>query len=360
MEAESANVDVKLQQLGGSLPVENVQALAASKGLTEVPQRYIRSDVASDLHGTAHDEIPIIDLGRLLDLASFEVEATKLNLACEEWGFFQLINHGVPEEVIERMRGDIEEFFRLPLEEKKAYAQLPGSIEGYGQAFVVSEEQELDWADMYFLVTRPVTRRSMGFWPTRPSTFRDTLGKYSVELKRVADCLLGSMAKNLGLCPEEFSNLFNDGLQSVRINYYPPCPHADKVLGLSPHSDSVGLTLLLQVNQVEGLQIRRNGGWLPVKPIPGALIVNIGDILEILSNGRYKSIEHRAVINPEKERLSIAAFHNPNYDALIGPIPKLADGNEYYKTMSHENYMKLIVSAKLDGKSLIDQLKLKE
>lgn len=110
---------------------------------------------------------------------------------------------------------------------------------------------------------------------------RDTLDKYSAELKRVADCLVGFMAKNLGLHPEEFANLFNDGIQSVRINYYPPCRHANKVLGLSPHSDAVGLTLLLQVNQVEGLQIRRNGRWLPIKPLPGAFIVNIGDILEV-------------------------------------------------------------------------------
>ena len=108
------------------------------------------------------------------------------------------------------------------------------------------------------------------------------MDKYSAELKTVADCLLGFMAKNLGLGQEEFVNLFNNGLQSVRINYYPPCSHANKVLGLSPHSDSVGLTLLLQVNQVEGLQIKRNGGWLPIKPIPLAFIVNIGDILEVL------------------------------------------------------------------------------
>ena len=78
----------------------------------------------------------------------------------------------MPEEVIEKMKADIEEFFLFPLEDKKAYAQIPGSIEGYGQAFVVSEEQELDWADMYFLGTQPVTLRNMRLWPTQPPTFR--------------------------------------------------------------------------------------------------------------------------------------------------------------------------------------------
>ncbi|XP_020261314.1 S-norcoclaurine synthase 1-like, partial [Asparagus officinalis] len=321
MELESGNDDLNpLQKLGRSLPVENVQALAASsKDPTEIPQRYMRSDVEAGFHGTIVDEIPVINLGRLQDLESSEAEAAMLKFACEEWGFFQLINHGVPDDVIESLKADIEEFFQLPIEEKKAYAQLPDSMEGYGHAFVVSEEQKLDWADMFFLRTRPLGFRSMRFWPKNPASFRDTLDKYSAELKKVADFLLGSMAKNLGLCAEEFTELFDNGVQSVNMNYYPPCPLANKVLGISPHSDSTGLTLLLQVNQVEGLQIKRNGGWLPIKPIPGAFIVNIGDILEIYTNGKYKSIEHRAVVNPEKERQSIAAFHGPSYDASVGP-----------------------------------------
>lgn len=84
----------------------------------------------------------------------------------------QLINHGVSEEVIEKIRSDTKEFFQLPLEEKKAYAQLPNHIEGYGQAFVVSEEQKLDWGDMLFLLTQPASLRNLTFWPTLPTSFR--------------------------------------------------------------------------------------------------------------------------------------------------------------------------------------------
>lgn len=353
----------KLKLLGRSLPVDNVQALAASGNLGEIPHRYIRPEIMSDVDGedadADADDIPIVDLRRLTDLVSSAGEAAKLKMACEEWGFFQLINHGVAEEVMRRMKVDIEEFFRQPLEEKEAVAQPPGSIEGYGQAFVVSEDQKLDWGDMYFLGTRPVTFRNMGLWTTHPPTFSTTLDEYSLELKKVTDCLLGAMAKNLGLHPEKFLHLFKNGVQSVRMNYYPPCPRADEVLGLSPHSDAVGLTLLLQVNQVQGLQIRRNGRWIAIKPIPGAFIVNIGDILEILSNGRYKSIEHRAIINPQKERMSVAAFHNPDYDVMIGPLSELVEGGEaHYKTLSFDRYASLITSSKLDGKSLLEQMKL--
>ena len=84
----------------------------------------------------------------------------------------QLINHGVSDEVIDKMKIDTQGFFELPLEEKTAYAQLPNNIEGYGQAFVVSEEQKLDWGDMLFLLPQPVSSRNLRFWPNHPSSFR--------------------------------------------------------------------------------------------------------------------------------------------------------------------------------------------
>lgn len=84
----------------------------------------------------------------------------------------QLVNHGVPEDVINKLRQDIEEFFKLPLEEKEAFAQLPGQIEGYGQAFVQSDEQKLDWGDMLFIGTHPSTFKQLRFWPTNPPSCR--------------------------------------------------------------------------------------------------------------------------------------------------------------------------------------------
>ena len=82
------------------------------------------------------------------------------------------MNHGVPTELINQMKYDIMEFFELPLEEKKAYAQQPGSNEGYGQVFVASEDQKLDWGDMFLIITHPASTRNMRFWPATPPTFR--------------------------------------------------------------------------------------------------------------------------------------------------------------------------------------------
>ncbi|XP_010919592.2 S-norcoclaurine synthase 1 [Elaeis guineensis] len=348
----------------GSLPVAKVQALAAaSNGLNEVPPRYLRPEAEADPVARDGDslEIPVIDMSRLLQSESSRDESTKLNLACEQWGFFQLINHNIPNELIERMKVVIEEFFKLPLEVKEQFAQLPGSLEGYGQLFVISKDQKLDWADILYFNTQPLNQRNTRLWPTQPPTFRATLDEYSQELNKTADCLLGLIAKNLGLNSEILTDKTKEGIQSVRINYYPPCLQADKVLGFSPHSDADLLTLVLQVNQVQGLQIKNNGKWVPVKPLPGAFIVNVGDVFEIFSNGRYKSIEHRAVVSTEKERLSVAAFHSPNIDAMIGPLPELVRGSELnYMTVDHENFMKLFFSARLDGKSFLDRMKLRK
>lgn len=185
-----------LKNISGLLPVENVQWLAASVEESKLPDRYVRPEINAEpvLNNEEDGEIPVIDLSRLLHVHHKEEEIMKLGLACQEWGFFQvssftvafiqhfqvtvydallqIINHGVPEEVIERMKCEIQGFFRLPLEEKKTYAQQPGSLEGYGQAFVVSDEQKLDWGDMYFLATQPLFARNVELWPSNPPAFR--------------------------------------------------------------------------------------------------------------------------------------------------------------------------------------------
>lgn len=113
---------------------------------------------------------------------------------------------------------------------------------------------------------------------------RSALDEYSQEMQKISLSIFRSIEINLGIEPGNLSSLFDqDCKQGIRLNYYPPCNHADKVMGLTPHSDAVGLTLLVQVNDVQGLQMRKNGKWLPIKPAPGAIIINIGDMLEVNS-----------------------------------------------------------------------------
>ncbi|CAI0438252.1 unnamed protein product [Linum tenue] len=295
-------------ELGGSLAVPNVQELAWSS--KDVPARYVRPEL--ELDRVSKDEsvrVPVIDMSKLVGGCDDEDELAKLHSASRDWGFFQVINHGVPDKVILKMKADIQEFFSRPLQEKMECAQLPSDIQGYGQAFVVSVEQKLDWGDMLYILAQPQDVRNMRFWPRVPSSFRATLIQYSIELEKLKGILLSSMARNLGLEPEKLLTLFEEGVQGVRMNYYPPC----------------------------------------------AFIVNVGDVIEIMSNGEYKSIEHRVVVNPEKERLSIAAFHNSNRNAVIGPLPDILSKEQKkrapnYKSISYQEFLKLGQKATLEGK----------
>ncbi|MCL7032741.1 hypothetical protein MKW94_013412 [Papaver nudicaule] len=166
--------------------------------------------------------------------------------------------------------------------------------------------------------------------------------------------LLGKIARALKMDSDEMEELFSDCSQIMKMNYYPPCPKSKQVLGISPHSDAAALTILLQVNETDGLQIRKDGKWVPVKPIPGALIVNIGDMLEILSNGAYSSIEHRVIVNPTIERLSIATFHSINPDAEFGPAHSLIDPPHkpaLFRRETAEKYYQNFFAHKLNGKT---------
>ncbi|XP_027101669.1 S-norcoclaurine synthase 1-like [Coffea arabica] len=343
----------------GSLPVENVQELASNCS-KEIPHRYIRPEMILDKTSTDESsQVPVIDMENLATSHSeCQNEMAKLHQACKEFGFFQLVNHGASM-VIEKMKVVTEDFFKLPLEQKMACAQVPNHIEGYGQTFVVSEDQKLDWGDMLFLFPLPVSQRNMRFWPNSPTSFRSTLDEYSLQIHKVCMSLFKLIEANLGLEPGKLCSIYQDGIQGIRMNYYPPCRQADKVFGASPHSDGTGLTLLVQVNDVQGLQIKKSNTWVPIKPIPGAIIVNIGDMMEIMSNGEYRSIEHRAVVDFQKERLSIAAFHNANLTAKIGPLPELVKENgAQYKTIGLLEFFGLIPSSKLDGKSPLDRMRI--
>ncbi|CAK9179613.1 unnamed protein product [Ilex paraguariensis] len=185
---------------------------------------------------------------------------------------------------------------------------------------------------------------------------------YSIEVKNLAMNILTFIAKALKLEVGDTRVLFEEGMQGMRINYYPPCPQPESVIGLTPHSDSGGLTILLQVSEIEGLQIKKDGIWIPVVPLPNAFTVNIGDILEIVTNGIYRSIEHRAVVNSKKERLSVAAFLSPKLDGDLGPAPSLINEQTpaLFKRIGVADFFRGYYSRKLEGKSYLDIMRIEK
>ncbi|RZC90056.1 hypothetical protein C5167_044687 [Papaver somniferum] len=172
---------------------------------------------------------------------------------------------------------------------------------------------------MFFIRTLPQHMRKLWLFPNLPIPLRETIESYSLELSKLSLTLIKSMEKALQINTNVMAEWFEEVKQSMRMNYYPPCPQSEHVIGLTTHSDPGGLTIVLQLNEVDGLQIKKEETWVPIKPLPNAFAVNIGDILEIMTNGIYRSVEHRATINSSKERLSVATFHIPK-QTEIGPI----------------------------------------
>ncbi|KAI3927036.1 hypothetical protein MKW92_052141 [Papaver armeniacum] len=345
----------KMRKLGNGLSVPIVQELAKSSS-EEIPSRFICTDQDPVIIGSASSSIidetvPVIDLQNLLspEPSTRKLELNRLHSACKEWGFFQVVNHGVNALLVENVKSEIERFFELPMDDKTQYGQKQGEGEGFGQHFVQSDGQRLDWADMFLMVTRPLHLRKPYLFPKLPTPLRETMESYSSEMNKLAMILFDMTGKALGI---EYLTL--------RMNYYPPCPKPELVIGLTPHSDFTGLTILLQVNEVEGLQIRKDERWISIKPLPNAFIVNIGDVLEIMTNGIYRSIEHRATINSTKKSLSIATFHEPKLELEVGPIPSLItpETPALFGRFAYEELWEKCMLRKLDGKSFLDHIRI--
>ncbi|XP_060197843.1 protein SRG1 [Lycium barbarum] len=345
--------------------IDDVQELKKTKP-SSIPERFVRDVIerpklATVTTPSCNLNIPVVDLSKILNSQDFHYEIMKLSSACEEWGFFQVINHGIDLELLERMEKIAMEFFMLPLEEKQKYPMAPGTVQGYGQAFVFSEDQKLDWCNMFALGVEPHFIRNPKLWPTKPLDFSETVDIYSREIRKLCKNLLKYIAISLGLNEDIFEEMFGVAVQAVRMNYYPACPRPDLVLGLSPHSDGSALTVLQQgKGSSVGLQILKDNVWVPVQPIPNALVINIGDTIEVLSNGRYNSVEHRAVTHQEKDRLSIVTFYAPSYEIELGPLQELVDENNpcKYKRYNHGEYSMHYVTNKLQGKKTLEFAKI--
>ncbi|TYI79324.1 hypothetical protein E1A91_D05G015000v1, partial [Gossypium mustelinum] len=251
---------------------------------------------SSDL--SASVSVPVIDLGLL---PSSKDEQGKLKLALCSGGCFQAIGHGISNSFLNKVRGVAEQFFQLLQEEKQKYSRA-------GYDLVVSEKQVLDWNTRLFLRVFPEHQRKLNLWPENPDKIREILHEYSIKLKQLVDLLFKAMAKSLALEENSFSDQFGDNpVMHVRFNFYPP--------------------FLLQDEQVEGLQFVKDEKWITVPVIPRVLVVNLGDQMQIMSNGIFKSPVHRVVTNTDKLRISVAMFNEVEPEKEIGPVEGLIDEN---------------------------------
>ncbi|KAL9144648.1 hypothetical protein ABFS82_14G309800 [Erythranthe guttata] len=272
--------------------------------------------------------IPVIDFSKLDGEERADTLAQIAN-CCEEWGFFQLINHGISEELLERVKKVASECYKVEREEgfkkSKPVQLLNELLERKNGGDHDEKVENVDWEDVFLL-----SDENDDQWPPKTPGFKETMKEYRIELKKLALRVLETMDENLGLPKGYLNKAFNGGQDSknaaffgTKVSHYPPCPHPEKVTGLRAHTDAGGVILLFQDDEVNGLQILKDGAWIDVQPMRNAVVINTGDQIEVLSNGRYKSVWHRVLARPDGNRRSIASFYNPSYKAVIAPSPEL-------------------------------------
>nr|BAK09226.1 flavonol synthase [Gentiana triflora] len=314
----------------------------SSNVLDTIPAEYIRSEKEQPAITTIHGvvlEVPVIDLSD----SDEEKIVGLISQASKEWGIFQVVNHGIPNEAIAKLQEVGKEFFELPQEEKELIAKPEGSqsIEGYGTRLQKEIEGKKGWVDHLFHKIWPPSAINYQFWPKNPPAYREANEEYAKRLHPVVDKMFMYLSLGLDLEPNDLKNGAggDDLVYLLKINYYPPCPRPDLALGVVAHTDMSAITILVP-NDVQGLQVFKDDHWYDVKYIPNALIVHIGDQVEIMSNGKYKAVFHRTTVTKEKTRMSWPVFLEPPPEHEVGPIPKLVtdENPAKFKTKKYKDY----------------------
>ncbi|KAJ6305246.1 hypothetical protein OIU78_020731 [Salix suchowensis] len=285
-------------------------------GLSEVPEQYVQppKERIDKLNASTLDNPPI-DLSKL-DGPQHDQIVEEIARAAETLGFFQVMNHGVPVELLESLKDAANNFFGQPPEKKAVYRKgvSPSPSVKYGTSFVPDKEKALEWKD-YISMTYTTDAEALEYWPQECKDVALEYLRTSIKMvRKVVKILIGKLGVTLD--DSRIDGLI--GLKMVNMNFYPTCPNPELTVGVGRHSDMGMLTVLLQddigglyVKMEEEMDGKRQGDWVEIPAVPGALVINVGDTLQILSNGRYKSAEHRVRTTSTKSRVSIPIFAVP-------------------------------------------------
>nr|P07920.1 RecName: Full=1-aminocyclopropane-1-carboxylate oxidase 2; Short=ACC oxidase 2; AltName: Full=Ethylene-forming enzyme; Short=EFE; AltName: Full=Protein GTOMA [Solanum lycopersicum]CAA68538.1 1-aminocyclopropane-1-carboxylate oxidase [Solanum lycopersicum] len=297
------------------------------------------------------ENFPIINLEKL-NGAERVATMEKINDACENWGFFELVNHGIPHEVMDTVEKLTKGHYKKCMEQRFKELVAKKGLEG-----VEVEVTDMDWESTFFLRHLPSSNISQ--LPDLDDVYREVMRDFRKRLEKLAEELLDLLCENLGLEKSYLKNTFYGSKGpnfGTKVSNYPPCPKPDLIKGLRAHTDAGGIILLFQDDKVSGLQLLKDGRWIDVPPMRHSIVVNLGDQLEVITNGKYKSVMHRVIAQKDGTRMSLASFYNPGNDALIYPAPALVDkeaeehNKQVYPKFMFDDYMKLYANLKFQAK----------
>ncbi|GMH95263.1 hypothetical protein TrVE_jg804 [Triparma verrucosa] len=308
--------------------------------------------------------VKTIDISRIVNGVYTEEDCALIGAACRSPGFFHISNHGIPKNTIERFDEMVRAFFDLPLEEKLRIRRTEDNSRGFAHDELT--KRTLDLKELYdYGHTNPDKSPcvdGINQLPDLPG-FHEAISEYYEECNKVSACLLRAIAKSLKLEPTAFDASFGENHTSyLRLNKYPVKPGVElwtdnrsnpdeqqeeesdsnsrKLLGVNRHFDAGALTVLRQDDKVSSLQVNVNAHnpsegphWVDVSPVKDALTINVGDMIQVLTNNEYKAPEHRVLASRNATRYSAPFFYNPNFEATIEP--QLAgEGQKKYSKFS--------------------------
>ncbi|KAM1380519.1 hypothetical protein ACFX2I_022236 [Malus domestica] len=304
--------------------------------------------------------IPTIDLhGIDTDSVLRAQVVEKIRYACEKWGFFQVTN-GIPVDVLDRMVHGIREFHEKDNDVKKELCSMDtGNQEQYLSSTRFHKSKRGNWRDTF------VCYRSLN--PPKPEELppvcREIVIEYSKQVKDLGITLFELLSEALRMNPNKLKHMDCAEEFSIYGHYYPPCPKQELTIGTDQHTDGSFITILLQ-DQLGGLQVLYENRWVNVPPMQGALVINVGDLLQLVTNDKFISVNHRVIAQSVGPRVSVASFFmpdaRPGNSKVYGPIKELLseENPQIYREANIEDYLKHYLSERVKGNSALSQFKL--
>jgi isopenicillin N synthase-like dioxygenase len=273
---------------------------------------------------TNFDSIPVVNVSRLSEPASLRA----IDQACRDWGFFQVVEHGIDPVLLATLQREMRAFFALPTEMKRRVVRTADNPWGFYDRELTKNAR--DWKEIFDCGpdNDPGQRTP---WPKGSPRFRPALEAFMQSCEGLAFALLAAISTNLGMPAGHLGRAFHPAHTSfLRLNHYPLCPEPACPsdlrtpeaghLGVNHHTDSGALTLLVQ-DEEPGLEVHHEGKWHLVEPRNDALVINIGDVVQVWSNDRYRAALHRVRASSERARFSAPYFFNPAHEATYAPLP---------------------------------------
>ncbi|XP_038991320.1 1-aminocyclopropane-1-carboxylate oxidase homolog 1-like isoform X1 [Hibiscus syriacus] len=332
-------------------------------GITKIPRIFIDQDFVLEKPSDSSNSqlsVPTMDLQAIKEDSTRRAELIKqVESACADWGFFQVINHGIPASVLDEMIDGIRKFHEQDTEIKKGfYTRDPSRKVLYLSNYDLFKSKAANWRDSLGCVMvcdNPLQPADL------PQVCRDIVMDYTKQVMTLSFTLLELLSEALGVNPGCLKDMGCADLMFLMGHYYPPCPQPELTMATTNHKDSNIITVLLQ-DQMGGLQVLHQNQWVDVPCRPGALVVNVGDLLQLISNDKFKSVNHRVLAKRTGPRISVACFlrMSENGSRLYGPIKDLLSENNppIYRDILIKDYLSEYYSKGLDGTGGLPNFKL--